>query len=128
MSKQIELENLDRAIRDGNIRAQTVKTNMEILSREIESLDQAEIALEENLKFLKQQKIIAIAEEFKKIKDELARVRVRLITSKNERADYQKSLDHTNQTIQWSIEAIDKIKRNGDNNVLHANFGKKCDG
>jgi len=128
MSKQIELENLDRAIKDGNIRAHTVKTNMEILSREIENLDQAEIALEENLKFLKQQKIIAIAEEFKKIKDELARVRIRLITSKNERADYQKSLDHTNQTIQWSIEAIEKIKRNGDNNVLHANFGKKCDG
>jgi chromosome segregation ATPase len=128
MSKQVELEKHDRAIKDANVRSSTVKMNMEILDREIASLDQAELDLEENISVLKQQKIVAMADQYKKAKEELKKVRTRLIASKNEREDYRKALDHVNQVIQQSVDAIEKIKRDGDNNVLHANFGKKDHG
>ena len=124
MNKQIELERLDRAIKDSNIRACTVKNNIDILDRDIANMDELEQTLEENIQVLKQQKIVAIAEEFKKAKEELAKTRVRLITLRNEREDYRKALNNVHQVIQQSLEAIEKIKRDGDNNVVRANFGK----
>jgi chromosome segregation ATPase len=128
MSKQIELERLDRAIKDSNIRACTVKSNIEVLDRDIANMEELEKTLEENLKVLKRQKVIAIAEQFKKAKEDLAKTRVRLITLKNEREDYRKALNNVNVAIAQSMEAIEKIKRDGDNNVLRANFGKKDNG
>lgn len=128
MNKQIELEKLDRAIKDSNIRACTVKSNVEILDRDIASMEELECTLEENLKFLKQQKVVAMADQFKKAKEDLKRTRVRLITLKNEREDFRKALNNVNQVIRDSMEAIEKIKKDGDNNVLRANFGKKDNG
>lgn len=128
MSKQIELERLDRAIKDSNIRACTVKNNIEVLDRDISNMEELECTIEENLKFLKQQKIVAIADQFKKAKEDLARTRIRLITLKNEREDYRKALNNVHKVIRDSAEAIEKIKRDGDNNVLRANFGKKDNG
>lgn len=128
MSKQVELERLDRAIKDANIRSGTVRMNIDVLDREIANLDLMELALEENIQVLKQKKIVAIAEEFKKAKEELKRTRLRLITLKNEREDYRKALDHVNQVIVDSTAAIEKIKKDGDNNVLRATFGKKDNG
>ena len=128
MNKQAELERLDRAIKDSNIRACTVKTNIEVLDRDIANMSAIEQTLEENIQVLKQQKIVAIAEEFKKAKEELKKTRVRLITLRNEREDYRKALNNVNQVIKDSTEAIEKIKRDGENNVLRANFGKKENG
>lgn len=124
MSKQVELEKLDRMIKDANIRSGTVRMNIEVLDREIGTLDRAEIAFEENIQFLKKEKIVTMADKFKEAREELKRIRIRLITLKNERADYTKALDNVNQVIQQSLEAIEKIKRNGDNNVLLGKFGK----
>ena len=129
MNKQMELDKLDRTIKDGTIRACTVKSNIEILDRQIDSLGEAERQLEENLKFLKQEKGIAVSvDEFKKIKEELAKTRIRLITSKNEREDFRKALNNVNKAIEDSKEAIEKIKKDGENNVLRLNFGKKENG
>ena len=128
MSKQVELERLDRAIKDSNIRACTVKSNIEVLDRDIANMEELERTLEENLKVLKKQKVVAIAEQFKKAKEDLSKTRVRLITLKNEREDYRKALNNVNTVIKQSMEAIEKIKRDGDNNVLRANFGKKDNG
>lgn len=128
MSKQIELEKLDRAIKDSNIRACTVKSNIEVLNREIDGLGKLEATVEENIQFLKRKKVIAMADEFKKAKEELKKIQTRLIMSRNEREDYRKALDNVNKVIKDSLEAIEKIKHEGDNNVLHANFGKKDNG
>lgn len=128
MNKQLELDRLDRMIKDSNTRACTVKNNLDVLERDIANTEDLKQKLEENLKFLKQQKIIAIAEQFKKAKDELAKTKVRLITLHNEREDYRKALNNVNQVIKDSTEAIEKIKKDGDNNVLRANFGKKDNG
>ena len=128
MSKQVELEKLDRAIRDGEIRLHTVNVNIGSLTKEIDTLDQLEIQLEENLKCLKKKNIIAIATEFKKAKEDLAKTRARLISLKNDRANFTKAAEDVQAVMKKAKEDIDKMKKNGDSNVLHATFGKKHNG
>src|SRR5579863_1036082 len=77
MNKQVELERLDRAIRDSTIRACTVKNNIDILDRDIANMGEYEKMLEENVRVLRRQKIVVIAEEFKKTKEELSKARIR---------------------------------------------------
>lgn len=128
MSKQIELEKLDRAIKDGLIRICTVKNNIDLLDRDIDTLIEVERTLEENIKCLKEKNIIAMALEYKKAKEDLVRTRQKLIAQQNEREDYRKALANTNTMMDQSKEAIEKIKKSGENNVLHGNFGKKDNG
>jgi predicted nucleic acid-binding Zn-ribbon protein len=128
MSKQIELEKLDRAIKDGTIRLSTIKANMDLLDREIEKLLEVEQALEENLHCLKSPTITPIASEYKKAKDDLKKTKVRLFTARIERSDFQKAYDGMTWQIQkWSTD-MENIKKIGENNVVHANFGSKKDG
>jgi FMN phosphatase YigB (HAD superfamily) len=128
MSKQVELEKLDRAIKDGQIRVNTVQTNIDLLDRDIVALEKVEELLIENVKCLKDKSTIAMASEYKKAKEELAQAKQKLIIRSNEREDFRKALNHVKQSIQESQEAIEKIKKNGENNVLHGNFGKKDNG
>ena len=54
MNKQIELEALDRAIKDANIRSGTIRINIEVLDSDIACMEQLEVTLEENIQVLKQ--------------------------------------------------------------------------
>lgn len=128
MSKQVELEKLDRAIKDGQIRLHTVKNNIDLLDREIQTLGELEVQLEENIKCLKQQNIVAMATEYKKAKEDLKKTRQRLILARNEREDFRKAMDNVNKVIKDSHDAIEALKKSGENNVLHGKFGKKDNG
>lgn len=128
MSKQVELEKLDRAIKDGQIRLGTVKNNLDLLDREIATLTELQSELEANVKCLKQKNIVAIATEFKKSKEDLKKTKLRLTLATAERDDFKRALEFTHKVIKDSQEAIERIKKSGENNVLHANFGKKDNG
>lgn len=127
MSKKIELEQLDRTIKDGDIRLKTIGTNIEILTREIDALFDLESQLIDNIKFLKQSNIIAMAAEFKKIKEDLARTVVRLVSLKNDRESFRKSIRNIEDVIKKSKESIENLK-SGENNVVCGKFGKKKNG
>jgi len=127
VSKKIELEQLDRTIKDGDIRLKTIGTNIEILTREIDALFDLESQLIDNIKFLKQSNIIAMAAEFKKIKEDLARTVVRLVSLKNDRESFRKSIRNIEDVIKKSKESIENLK-SGENNVVCGKFGKKKNG
>lgn len=128
MSKKVELEELDRAIRNGEIRFQTVHVNIVSLTKEIDTLDQLETQLEENLKVLKKKNIIAIASDFKKAKEDLVKTRTRLISLKNDREKFKKAADDVQQVMEKAKEDMEKLKKNGDGNVLRGTFGRKDNG
>lgn len=128
MSKQVELETLDRAIKDGQIRLCTLQSNIDVLNGKINKLCEIERQIEENVACLKKNKIVAIASEFKKVKEELVKTKRMLIVARNEREDTKKAMDNVNRMINDSREAIENIKRSGENNVVHGNFGKKDNG
>lgn len=128
MNKQIELEQLDRAIKDGEIRLRTVKINIDTLSRDIDILVKIESDLIDNIKFLKQNKIVAMAGEYKKAKDSLARTVIRLIGLMNDREHFRKAAKNVEEMIEKAKSDIEKIRLEGDNNVVRGTFGRKKDG
>lgn len=127
MGKQADLEKLDRTIKDGQIRLQTVKTNIESLSREIAVLDELEIQLNLNLQCLKEKKIIAIATEFKKAKEDLAKTKVRRIALSNDREHFKKAAAEVEIVMKKAREELEELNKEGDN-VLYVEFGGKVDG
>lgn len=127
MGKQADLEKLDRTIKDGEIRLRTVKTNIESLSRDIATLDELEIQLNLNLQCLKEKKIVAIATEYKKAKEDLAKTKVRRIALSNDREHFKKAMAEVEIVMKKAKEEMDYLNEEG-NNVLHVEFGRKIDG
>lgn len=127
MGKQADLEKLDRTIKDGEIRLRTVKTNIESLSREIAILDELEIQLNLNLQCLKEKKIIAIATEYKKAKEDMAKTKARRIGLSNDRENFKKAADNVEIVMKKAREEIEELNKEG-NNVLHVEFGRKVNG
>jgi DNA repair exonuclease SbcCD ATPase subunit len=127
-SKQNELESLDRLIKDSNIRLHTFKTNIDSLDREITTLQELEITLEENIKCLKQNNIVPIASEYKKAMEDMKKTKNRLVETMNQREGFKKNHSDITKLIKDSEDAIERIKKSGENNVIRANFGKKENG
>lgn len=128
MSKLVEIEKLDRAIKDSEIRLNTVNTNVVSLTREIDQLISYENQLIQNIKFLKKQKIVALAAEFKKIREDMGKTKTRLIALKNDREHFVKAANDVIKLMKKQKEDLKKLKESGDNNVLLGKFGKKHDG
>lgn len=126
MSKQIELEKLDRTIKDGNIRLQTVNAQMHTLNKDIEALSELQDRLIDNIRFLKKKQIIAMAGEYKKAKEDLAKTVIRLISLQNDREHFRKAIAHVQQVMHEAEETIVKLK--SINNVVHGDFGRKENG
>lgn len=124
MSKVVEIEKLDRAIRDGEIRIRTVQSNIEQLSKEIEAITTLQEQLEDNLKCLKKKNITVIATEFKKAKEDLAKSKTRLTVLGNERENFKKAADNAKVVMEKAKEQLEKLKKS-DDNVLTGKFGRK---
>lgn len=125
MGKQEELEKLDRTIKDNEIRRLTVQTNMELLQREVGVLSEVEAQLEENIRCLKKKNIVAMANEYRKAKEDLAKTKARLISLSNDIENFRKATDQVDQSTAKAKEDIEKIKKNADNNILQFSFKRK---
>jgi predicted nucleic acid-binding Zn-ribbon protein len=128
MSKAEDITRLDRAIKDAQIRIRTILTNVEALNKEIDILATKGSNLEENVKCLKKNKIIAMAQEFKKSKDELKRIHVRIITLTNDRDRFVKTSDDMQQFIEKTQKDLDKLQDSNNNNVLQFDRSKNGQG
>lgn len=125
MSKKAEMEKLDRAIKDGEIRLMTVNSNIVLLTREINTLVELEAKLEENVACLKKRNIIAIAIEFRKSKDDLKRAKARLSLAKGEKEAFAKASSALEKALDRAKEDLDKLKKISDNNVVQGKFRRK---
>ena len=127
MGRQADLEKLDRTIKDGEIRLRTVRINIDILNREIAQLDELELTLLQNIQCLKEQKVIAIATEYKKAKEDLAKTKTKRISISNDRENFKKAVNEVELVMKKAKEEIEAINKEGDN-VLYAEFGRKANG
>jgi DNA repair exonuclease SbcCD ATPase subunit len=128
VNKKAELEIADRAIKDAEIRLRTIKLHLEALEKEIDALSTLEAQLEENFKYLKKNKVIALASEFKRTKEELQKVKSFLVMRRNDgdahRKAYKAAVDH----LDFCKEKYDQLIKRGENNVIQGTFGRKSDG
>jgi len=125
MSKIEELDKLDKAIKDADIRLKSIQAAIEGIDKEISVLAPRKSELEKNLEFHKKSGTVPLAHEYKKSKAEFTKIKVRLnlITS-----DRLKAIDACKQVE----EIIDKFKRDhmellrtSEDNVLRVLFGAR---
>ena len=125
MGKTEDIAKLDRTVKDTEIRITTVLANVDALVKEINTLYNKEQELEENVKCLKKNRIIAIAQEFKKSKEELERIRARIIMLNNDKEHFLKSSENMRTFIQDTQKQLEKLQNSSDNNVLQFNRGNR---
>lgn len=118
MGKTDELEKLEKTIKDTEARLKTLQTNMEALDKEIKNISTFESVLVENVRILKTKKVIAIAKEFSNAKDELKRVKKRLVVLHNDREHFNKSYQDVEVFLQNVRLQYDKVLNSGKDNVL----------
>lgn len=125
MSRQDDLTKIDRNIKDSEIRLKTFELNIETIQKEIDFLANLESQLESNITFLKKNKIIALASEFKKSKEDLKKTKIRLTQLKSDKTINEKAHKELSHMLQKNRELYDRLAQAGENNVLQGKFGRK---
>lgn len=125
MSKQDELKKLDLIIKDAENRLKGFTHNIDIITKEVILLEAAEKALEENIAYLKNIKIIAMAQEYKKAKEDLKKTKNRLSQLRFDKTNNEKAYVEVDNFLKLNKEAYDKLTKQGENNVLQGKFGTK---
>ena len=123
MSRTDELAKIERAAKEAETRLKTIQTNLDSIDLEIKKVSVLERTLIENVKTLKTKQIIAIAQEFKKAKEELRKVSIRLVVLRNDKEHYSKAFRDATDFLQNARMQHNKVMRAGENNVLQ--FRKK---
>jgi chromosome segregation ATPase len=121
-----DLKKIDRVIKDAEIRIKTMKTSIDAIDKELISISVFRQTLEDNVKCLKTNKVIALATEYKKAKEELKRTKFRIGSLENDRKHFASVLKEAEILLRKSKEDIEKLNSVGDNNVLQ--FPGKKDG
>jgi predicted nucleic acid-binding Zn-ribbon protein len=113
-----DLEKIEKDIKDTETRLKTLKTSMEALDLEIKKITTLEHVLIDNVKILKKQQVIAIAKEFGHAKDELKKVRARLVDLENDRQHFYKVYKEIREILKSSQLQFSKMISESKNNVI----------
>lgn len=125
MNRKEELEYADRAIKDAEQRLRSVKNSLDAVEKEFDTLTNLKKELEANVKFLKKKNIIALAAEFKKAKEDLAKTKSRLSLISKDRDNIRKIFHDMELAIYNAKQAYNERLQEIDNNVIRGNFGRK---
>jgi seryl-tRNA synthetase len=125
--KKEEILRLEQLIKDAELRSGTFKIQIETIQKELDSLYTVEKQLEDNIKYLKRTKIVALASEYKKAKNDLKKTKLRLGFLKSDRTNNDKAYKDTINTLEKIKESYIKLTKENENNVLCGKFGKKSD-
>lgn len=122
MTRPQDLDKLSHAIKDAEARLKVFTQTLETIQKELDALAQVERAIEENVNFLKKKHIIALAQEFKKAKEDLAKTRIRMVKVRIDRDNIIRASREVEEYLRKSKDdyAASLI---GPNNVL--TFGRK---
>lgn len=127
MTRQSDIAKLDRNIKDGEIRLKTFAVNIVTIQKEVDFLSNLEKQLETNIGFLKKNKIVTLAEEYKKAREDLKKTKIRLMQLRSDKAVNEKAHKDLENTVIKNKEAYEKLVKQEENNVLHGKFGRKSE-
>lgn len=120
-----EIDKLDRAVKDAEIRLKSIRHNLEKIDHEITVLEPLQRELEENIEFLKKTGTIPMAQEFKKTKQELAKTKARLVLLLADRPKVSGACDEIERIIQKFRKDIQDLILSDDKKVLKFKRGNK---
>jgi len=125
VSKAEELVKIDRNIKDIEIRIKTFSLNIEAIQKELDFLTNLEDQLQQNISYLKNIKVVALAIEYKKAREDLKKTKVRLLQLKSDKMINEKTYKELQNTLQKNKDIYDKLSKQDENNVLQGKFGRK---
>ena len=128
MTKQIKLETADRNVKDLEIRLRTSCCALTNVETEIEGLEAAQKMVESNIQYLKKHNIVTMATEFKKAKEELAKIKTRLGLLLGDSVKIHKACESIDDALKSAKAYYNKIlKESTADNIVRLNFRKKND-
>jgi hypothetical protein len=126
VSKVEDLSKIDRNIKDCENRLKTFSSNIDTIQKEIDFLFGLENQLENNIAILKKIKIVTLATEYKKAKEDLKKTKTKLTQLKSDKMINEKAHKELGVMLEKNKEVYDKlVKQGSENNVLLGKFGKK---
>lgn len=125
MNKTEDIATLERSLIDAESKVKTVLSDIVVHEKEIKFLQENEKTLAENVKCLKSTKIIAVAQEYKKTKEELKKTKSRIAILTNDCNHLKKTVLDIEDFIKKTGQKIDKIRGLEKNNVLQFKRGEK---
>jgi hypothetical protein len=114
----------DRLVKDTEIRLFTARAALEVVELELDKLKTTEFEVLNNLAYLKRKKVVTLAKEFKKIKEELTIIGQKLIAKLNERQDVLKACATGEKLLEEAKEKYESMIYMKENNVVEVNFRK----
>lgn len=127
MDKSAEVASAEALVREAEIRLHGIQYHLRISEKEVETLVALQSQLEENLSILKKQKIIALAQEYKRSKEELAKTKNLLVLARNSKAQYVASQKEADRYLVRCRETYENILARSENNVVFGLFGRHHD-
>lgn len=118
MGRTDELEKVEKTIKETEARLKTLKTNLDAIDLEIKKIATFERTLVFNVKMLKTRQVVAIAKEFKNSKEELKKVKARLLVLRNDKEHFSNVFKDVHDFLKSTRTQHSKIVQDGENNVI----------
>jgi chromosome segregation ATPase len=128
MGKDREIADANRAIANAEVSRAEISEEVQKIDKEIFHLNTTEALLINNINYLKKNKVIAMAREFKKASDDLKMARTRLNILKNDQKTAKKALENAEKLLQQLRKKHITLLRSYSDNVLRGNFGSRNNG
>jgi len=125
MGKTEDLAKLGVAAKDIEQRMTSIKANMDTIKKELDFLTTVEEQLDSNVKYLKKVKIVALASEYKKAREDLKKTKTRLGQIKGDLGNNERAYKELEAMLKKNKEVYDKLSKTSDNNVLQGKFGRR---
>jgi chromosome segregation ATPase len=125
VSKSEDLSKLEHIIKDMENRLKSFNSNVDTIQKEIDFLLNLERQLESNITMLKGIKIVALASEYKKAREDLKKTKNRLTQLKSDRMINERAFKELKAMLEKNKESYEKLHKQSENNVLQGKFGRK---
>jgi chromosome segregation ATPase len=125
MNKLQELEKADAELKELGTRIEGIKFHLRSLENSLALLSSLRIQFSQNITVLKQNGIVPLASEYKKIRDDLAIVNNKLYVMRIDFDNHQLALERTEKFLVECQERYVILLRNQDGRVIKGNFGGK---
>lgn len=127
MAIPLDLDRLQEKMKEIEANLIRIRTFLDSIDKEIQTLTVLERTLEENLSVLKRKNVIALAHEYRKAKDDLQRARTRMTFLRIDFDTHQRAFNGNSQALGALKNTYAKELNNVGKNVIVGKFGRKDD-
>jgi chromosome segregation ATPase len=120
-----DVQKVERSLRDAENRLGENRAKIDVLVRELQTMQVLQQTLEENLRNLRQKGIIALVMEFRKARLDLARTKNKITQIDWDLAIVRSVLEENTRLVSDYQKLFDQLMANSGKNVLHGKFPKK---